>query len=213
MRLLLTILTLSVSISVLFAQKKEEITFADAYQIDSSKYFLIPKLLDDSNKDHYEKGKGNVLWGNYTDVIFYNSTTNQSKKLLEGKLALIAPFLTKRNSYYNTEKEPDVTNNILPHHIIYSIRMEDFNGDKVIDSDDPSYLFISNKTGDNLRQVTPNGFHVLSWTVSKDKKTILVKAQHDKNKNRKFGNGDDQVYYRIDLDDNISKIQCIPLNL
>ena len=62
MRLLLTILTLSVSISVLFAQKKEEITFADAYQIDSSKYFLIPKLLDDSNKDHYEKGKGNVLW-------------------------------------------------------------------------------------------------------------------------------------------------------
>ena len=146
-------------------------------------------------------------------MIFYNSTTNQSKKLLEGKLALIAPFLTKRNSYYNTEKEPDVTNNILPHHIIYSIRMEDFNGDKVIDSDDPSYLFISNKTGDNLRQVTPNGFHVLSWTVSKDKKTILVKAQHDKNKNRKFGNGDDQVYYRIDLDDNISKIQCIPLNL
>jgi hypothetical protein len=204
---------LSLRASTLFAQKKEEIAFSDAYQIDNSEYFLIPRLLDDSNKDQFDKGKGSVLWGNYTDIIFYNTKTDQSKKLFEGKLALIAPFLTKRNSYYSTEKEPDVTNNILPHHIIYSARVEDFNGDKVIDSDDPAYLFVSNKTGDKLRQITPAGFHVISWTVSKDKKIILVKGQLDKNKNKKFGNGDDQVYYRVDLDDDISKIQCNPVNL
>jgi hypothetical protein len=75
------------------------------------------------------------------------------------------------------------------------------------------YLYISTRTGDDLRQITPKGLNVLSWTLSKDKKMILVKVQNDKNRNKKFGNGDDQLYYRIDLDDDISKIQCYQINM
>lgn len=195
------------------SQKKDEINFSDAYQLDSSEYFLIPRLLDDSNKDLFDKGKGYVLWGHYTDLLFYNTKTNQVKKLFQDKLALISPFLQKRSSYYDQEKAPDLSNNILPKHIIYSITTDDFNGDKVLDSDDPSYLYVSTKTGEHLRQITPNGFDVISWTISKDKKIILVKGRTDKNKNKKFGNGDDQLYYRIDLNDDISKIQCYQVNL
>ena len=212
MRCPLIIAVLFSSLSA-FAQKKEEINFSDALQIDSSEYFLIPRLVDESNKDQYGKGKGYTLWGNYSDIYFYNTKTNQTKKPFEGKLVLIAPFMTKRYSYYTTEREPDLTNNILPKHILYSARTDDFNGDKALDSDDPSYLYISTKTGDNLKQITPDGFHVISWTVSKDRKTILVKGKNDKNKNKKFGNGDDELYYRIDLDDDISKIQYYPINL
>jgi hypothetical protein len=145
--------------------------------------------------------------------LFYNTKTNQTKKLLDGRLALISPFLQRRDSYYSQEKKPDLTNNILSRLIIYSITTDDFNGDKVLDSDDPSYLYISTKTGEQLRQITPNGFDVISWTVSKDKKIVLVKGRTDKNKNKKFGNGDDQVYYRIDLNDDISKIQCYQVSL
>ncbi|HTM91074.1 MAG TPA: hypothetical protein VL095_01550 [Flavisolibacter sp.] len=212
MRCLLIIAVLFSSSSA-FAQKKEEINFSDALQIDSSEYFLIPRLVDESNKDQYSKGKGYTLWGNYSDIYFYNTKTNQTKKLFEGKLALIAPFMIKRYSYYTTEREPDLTNNILPKHILFLVRTDDFNGGKALDSDDPSYLYISTKTGDNLRQITPGGFHVISWTISKDKKTILVKGKNDKNKNKKFGNGDDELYYRVDLDDDISKIQHHPINL
>ncbi|HEU4859043.1 MAG TPA: hypothetical protein VFT15_04370, partial [Chitinophagaceae bacterium] len=75
------------------------------------------------------------------------------------------------------------------------------------------YLYVSTKTGDNLKQITPKGFYVLSWTLSKDKKMILVKGKNDKNNNKKFGNGDDELYYRIDLDDDISKIQCYQINM
>jgi hypothetical protein len=213
MRCTLTLVITVLFFSIASAQKKDEINFSDAFQLDSSEYFLIPRLLDDSNKDQFDKGKGYVLWGNYTDILFYNTKTNQVRKLFEGKSALIAPFLQKRNSYYSQEKEPDLTNNILPRLIIYSVRSDDFNGDKVLDSDDPSYLYVSTKTGEQLKQITPNGFHVISWTVSKDKKIILVKGQNDKNKNKKFGNGDDQLYYRIDLNDDISKIQCYQVNL
>jgi hypothetical protein len=213
MHCFLTFLIAILFCSFAAGQKKDEINFSDAFQLDSSEYFLIPRLLDDSNKDQFDKGKGYILWGHYTDILFYNTKTNQAKKLLEGKAALILPFLQKRSSYYNQEKEPDVSNNILPAHIIYSVTIDDFNGDKVLDSDDPSYLYVSTKTGEQLKQITPNGFNVISWTISKDKKMILVKGQNDKNKNKKFGNGDDQLYYRIDLDNDISKIKCYQVNL
>ena len=97
--------------------------------------------------------------------------------------------------------------------IVYLVRTENYNNDNALDSDDPLYLYISGKKGDGLKQITPKGFNVVSWTLSKDKKIILVKVQNDKNKNKKFGNGDDELYYRIDLNDDISKIQCYPINM
>ena len=42
---------------------------------------------------------------------------------------------------------------------------------------------------------------------------IVVKVQNDKNGNKKFGNGDDELYYRIDLDDDISKVKCYQIDL
>jgi len=212
MKQIITTLLLIASISsATFAQKKEEVNFSDPFQIDSSEYFLIPELVDNDNKDIYGKGAG-YLWGDYMDIYFYNSTTKQTKKLFAGQLALIQTF-SKRQYYYDKPREADIPANILPNHIIYLARTENFNGDNALDYQDPLYLYISTKTGDDLKQITPKGLNVLSWTLSKDKKMILVKVQNDKNKNKKFGNGDDQLYYRIDLDDDISKIQCYQVNM
>ncbi|MBX3255197.1 MAG: hypothetical protein KF862_13745 [Chitinophagaceae bacterium] len=205
----------SATVSALtFGQKpgKDEVNFSDPFQIDSSEYFLIPALIDNDDQQTYGKGKGYLPWGNYSDMIFYNAQTNQSKKLFNGQLALIAPFYSGRY-YYGHDREKDVPANILPRHIVYLARTDNFNGDKALDTDDPVYLYISTRTGDNLQQITPKGFNVVSWTVSKDRKMILVKGQNDKNGNKKFGNGDDELYYRIDLDDDISKIQCYQINL
>jgi hypothetical protein len=196
-----------------FAQsKKMEVNFSEPIQVDSSEYFLIPQLIDNDNKDDYGKGKGYLPWGNYSEITFYNAKTKQSKKLFNGQLALINPFYVRR-SYYNYNDEPTPTQPILPQHIVYLVRTENYNGDDALDTDDPLYLYISSKTGDNLKQITPKGFNVLTWTISRDKKMILVKGQNDKNGNKKFGKGDDQVYYRIDLDEDISKIQCSPIAL
>jgi len=198
--------------TVLAAQKKDEIVFTDAIQVDSSEYFMIPRLLDDQNKGAYGKGKGHPLWGSYTNISFYNTKTNQIKKLFQG-LALIRSFFSTRTYYYMPEKEPEVPKNILSNHIVYLAVTHDFNNDKALDSDDPVYLYLSTKTGEGLRQITPNGFHVLSWTVSKDKKVILVRGQNDKSGNKKFGDGDDHLYYRIDLDDDVSRVKCYQVEL
>ena len=211
-QILITTLLIAVFTTSIFAQKKEEVNFSDPFQIDSSEYFLIPQLVDEDNKQVYGKGVGFLPWGDYIDVYFYNSTTRQTKKVFGDKLALIQSF-NPRRYYYEKDKESEIPANILPKQILYIARTDDFNGDKALDSHDPLYLYISSKTGDNLTQITPKGFNVLSWTLSKDKKMILVKGQNDKNKNKKFGNGDDQLYYRIDLSDDISKIQCYQINM
>ncbi|MBL7742754.1 MAG: hypothetical protein JNN00_04680 [Chitinophagaceae bacterium] len=190
--------------------KKIETNYSVPIQVDSSEYFMIPKLVGDDTKDDYGKGKGFLPWGNYSEIYFYNAKTRQTKKLFNGQRTLIVP-LQPRRSYY--DREPEAPSPILPHHIIYLARTDDYNSDGGLDSADPLYLFISSKTGEGLRSITPKGFHVISWTLSHDKKMILVKGMHDKNGNKKFGNGDDESYYRIDLDEDISKIQCLPVNL
>jgi len=194
-----------------FAQKKDEINLSDPYQIDSSEYFMIPRLVDNDNKEEYGKGKGYLPWGNYNEVFFYNSTTKQTKKLFNGQLALIQPLTGVRYNY-SDRREADTPRNILPNHIIWIARTDDFNHDNGLDTEDPQYLFISSKTGD-LKQITPKGLNVVSWTLSKDKKMILVKLQNDKNGNKKFGNGDDELYYRIDLNTDISKIECYQVEM
>jgi hypothetical protein len=196
------------------AQKgKDEINLSDPFQIDSSDYFLIPKLIDSDEQEVYGKGKGSLPWGDYSDIHFYNARTNETRKLFNGQLALIATFSPRRYYYYDQEKQTETPVNILSNHIVYLVRTENFNGDHALDTEDPLYLYISTKTGEGLRQITPKGFNVLSWTVSKDRKMILVKVQNDKNGNKKFGPGDDQLYFRIDLHDDISKIQCYQISM
>jgi hypothetical protein len=194
------------------AQKKDEINFSDPFQVDSSAYFLVPRLVDSDNQEAYGKGKGFLPWGSYSEIYFYNANTHQTKKLFNGQLVLINSFSTRRH-YYENVKEPDTPPNILPNHILYLARTDNFNRDNGLDTDDPQYLYLSTKTGDQLKQITPKGLNVVSWTLSKDKKMLLVKLQNDKNGNKKFGNGDDELYYRIDLLDDISSIRCEPIIL
>jgi len=208
---LLSLLALTFGYSFCFSQKKDEINYSDPFQIDSSEYFLIPRLIDSENHEAFGKGKGFLPWGNYRDIYFYNSKTNETRKLFGQTLALINGFGPRR--YYYEEKPTETPINILTNHIVYLVRTDNFNGDNGLDSEDPVYLYISSKTGERITQITPKGLHVLSWTTSKDKKVILVKLQQDKNGNKKFGNGDDEVYYRIELNDDISKIKCYPISL
>lgn len=192
------------------AQKKIETVYSDPMQLDSSEWFMIPVFID---REEESEGLSKVAgWGDYRDIIFYNQRTKETKKLFGDKLAIVEAFRTARYSYNNGEPAQP-SKNTLPNHLVFLARTDNYNEDRVIGYEDPVYLYTCSRSGDNLKQVTPAGVHVLSWTVSKDNKMILVKALNDKSGNKKFGKGDEQVYYRIDLDDDVSKIQCYPVAL
>ncbi|MEY4905963.1 MAG: hypothetical protein RLZZ292_3778 [Bacteroidota bacterium] len=76
---LLALLLCTNFFTLTFGQKfgKAEVNFSDPFQIDSSDYFIIPKLIDNDQQQVYGKGKGYIPWGNYSDILFYNSKTNQ----------------------------------------------------------------------------------------------------------------------------------------
>src|SRR4029078_2621927 len=132
---ILTVFFCEVSFGQL-AGKKEEINYSDPFQIDSSEYFFIPKLVDSDNKVSYGSVKGYFPWGNYSDIYFYNTATNQTKKLFGSQLALILPFKSNR-SYKEDVSESPV--NLLDKYIVYLARTENFNRDNALDSDDPVY--------------------------------------------------------------------------
>jgi hypothetical protein len=96
-------------------------------------------------------------------------------------------------------------------YIIYLARTDEYNKDGVIDDDDPIYLFVSTKTGENLKQITPNGMNVTSWKITRDGKTIIVTIQNDKNSDKKF-NDEDEIIYQIDLNEDIQKIKISPIS-
>lgn len=205
------------SISALFifcitnAQKTGGISLADAIQVDSSNYFIIPHQVETKDKEDYGKGKGYFLWGAYSNITFFNTATNQSKNLFQDKKVLISAF-REPYSYYKipaVEKIP----NFFPKHIVYLVRSHDFNKDGALDSEDPVYLYVSDKTGNGLRQVTPDGYNVISYTASKDGGTILVKTQKDSDGNKKFRPGDDDIYFKIEMNDDTAKIKCLEINL
>jgi hypothetical protein len=204
---------LSLVISTLSGQKpvKNIIAFSDAVQIDSSDYFLIPILAKIDNNNIYGKSATKTPVGSYSDILFYNSKTNISQKLFPNESVLISPMFASV-AYGNSEPSNSYLN-LLSTQILYLVRIDDFNNDNTLTLDDPLYLYISTKSGQNLRQITPKGFTVTSWTLSKDKKTLLVKGQIDKNKNGKYEEDDDEIFYRIDLNDDISKIQYSQLSL
>jgi hypothetical protein len=208
-------ISMSLAVFILFAQsiaaqKKAELNLSDAMQVDSSDYFIIPRLVDSYDRSLYGNGKGYMPWNNYSNIYFYNTTTNESKKLFGNTLVLIVPFITGN---FSKDPSPQYPANLLDKHIVYLARTENYNRDNAIDSQDPVYFYISDKTGNNLKQITPQGMNVVSWVTSKDRKIILVKLQIDKNGNRKFGEGDDDVYYRIDLKDDISQIEARQVKL
>jgi hypothetical protein len=191
--------------------KTIEPRFAGPIQVDSSQYYLIPRLLDAQNSVAYGNGKGYLPWGHYADILFYNAATNQSKKLFDGQLALIQPFDEGQRSY--NDDRTAVPANLLPNHIVYLARTDNFNGDNGLDGGDPLYLYLSTKTGEQLTQITPKGLNVVSWTLSKDKKMILVKMNKGNTGNKKADSDDGQLFYRIDLHTDISKVRCYPIAL
>ena len=47
--------------------------------------------------------------------------------------------------------------------IFYKVSVDDYNQDKKLTSDDPEYLFVSDKEGNNFRQISPTGYNLKSW--------------------------------------------------
>jgi hypothetical protein len=177
-----------------------QIIFAQPQIIDSSHIVIYPLILE---KESYSSGYSSSSGGQRTafwNLIFYNTETGSQRLLTNDKRLMIysinfAPPSSSSNSVYNS------TNgiNIFEENIFYSAVGNDYNANGQLDDDDPTYLYVSNRDGSGLRQISPDHYNISSWEFVKGSSKIIMEAQRDTNGDKQFDENDAVVPFVADI--------------
>ncbi|MEJ7559207.1 MAG: hypothetical protein WKF66_12930 [Pedobacter sp.] len=167
---------------------KEEVknvvsNFKEAIPLDSTTVILYPLTFSVAQKDEDEvrSYSSSPVGGPYWNIAFYDTKTGVSKLLASGPAIRINSF----------QKMKDV--------MIYSVTSIDYDGDGELNEHDPIYLYISDLAGNYFRQVTPDSIHVSSFQSIDKSNFLLIQAQIDSSKDKKFGSNDPIVPMIFDI--------------
>ena len=89
--------------------------------------------------------------------------------------------------------------NVYKNNIIYTVVANDYNANKQIDGNDPTYLFVSNRDGTNFRQISPDSCNINSWEVVKGTTKIIMQGQKDNNGDKVFNETDATIPLVVDI--------------
>jgi hypothetical protein len=162
-------------------------------EIDSSGILMFPLLMAETERD------GGSLWyksmpgGSYWNIIFLNSRTSDYHLLSEQKM-LIKNYDFK----YSSNGNADITQT--KKYIFYNIVTTDYNADKFLSYEDPGYLFVSDKEGNNFRQISPPNYDVQNWQFVKASGKIILTVKKDSDKNNKFDDKDEVTTFEADIE-------------
>jgi hypothetical protein len=182
---------------------KIRIPVGDPVLIDSSDYVLYPLSLTEivtEGKDEYS-GSYSERATTYWNILFYNPRSQQSQLLTPRKLVISS--YTGQNSGNSSDSDGShkaYLRTYAADKLLYFFATStDFNHDGQLTNADPTYLFISDKSGKNFRQVSPDSLHVTGWEIQRNTGKILLQATQDSNHDRKFGEGDESIPYVYDI--------------
>ena len=183
--------------------------FSQPDLIDSSVYVMYPLILEnnaETERGSYSKGGPTTYW----NIVFYN-TENDEYHLLDDKLKMVIYSYNPGNSDGASSSSSSNFNEYLDNGynqvnklLYYSIITTDFNHDGKLNSEDPSYLFISDKAGRHFKQISPDNFSVQSWQTIKSTNKILIQVISDSNNDKKFNEEDLKIPMVYDLNTNVT---------
>lgn len=179
----------------------QQIIFAEPQTIDSSNIVIYPLILE---KESYGSSYGSSSGGqrtSYWNLIFYNTETENQKLLTTDKKILIYSinFGSSSSSSYSSADLWTNGINVFKENIIYTAVSKDYNANKQLDQNDPTYLFVSNRDGTNFRQVSPDNYNITSWNVIKGTTKIVIQGQKDNNGNKAFDENDAIIPLVVDI--------------
>lgn len=168
-------------------------------EIDSSGIIMFPLKMKQKGKRYSSSSYKTIPENQSWNMLFYNSNTNETHLLSEEKM-----LITSYN--YKTSRAYASHNN----YIFYEIIKDDWNADKLLNSEDPTYLFVSDKKGKNFKQISPKNHDLVDWITLSNNKLILF-TKIDKNKNKKFDKNDEIFPIEVSLDSLKTKEIISPL--
>jgi hypothetical protein len=182
---------------------KLHIPVGSSVLIDSSDYVMYPLSLSEivtEEKDEYGSSYSERAT-TYWNILFYNPRSNQSHLLTSEKLVIssYAGQNLGNSSDSDGSRKAYLRTYAADKLLYFSATTTDFNHDGQLTDTDPTYLFISDKSGENFRQVSPDSLHVTGWEIQRNTGKILLQTTQDSNHDRKFGEGDESVPYVYDI--------------
>ncbi|REC44634.1 hypothetical protein [Chryseobacterium pennipullorum] len=162
-------------------------------EIDSTGVLIFPLQMGQNKREDgsysYKKMPDNGYW----NIIFLNSNTNEYHLLTEKKVLIL-------NYDYKYNAPDGINISKKTEHIFYNIRSEDYNNDKLLNEIDPIYLYVSDRFGKNLRQISPEGYSLNSWKYIQASNKIVMTATKDSNQNKLFDDNDETLTFEATLD-------------
>ena len=160
-------------------------------EIDSTGILVFP--LSMTEKESSTKSYKEIPANNYWNIIFLNSNTNEYHLLTEKKILFLD---------YGLEKSSDEKPKSFPHskYIFYTGIFNDYNQDKILNDADPKYLFVSDKMGNNFRQISPSNYEFVSWDNVPFNNKIILTVRKDSNNDKKFDLEDETSTFEIELE-------------
>lgn len=170
--------------------------YAKPLAIDSTDQLLVPLVLNKvgQSKRSFSKYDSNTSNRETWNVIFYNIKTETTSLLSEDKMK-IARIHTKPNS--KLKNSPFVFNSIF-----YEIRKKDYNLDKVININDPLYLFSSDLDGSDLERISPENENLIYFKYLGSSTSLLLETKRDTNEDKLFNDNDESVIYKASYANN-----------
>lgn len=163
-------------------------------EIDSTGILLFPLEMGQSKRDDgsysYKKMPDDGFW----NIIFLNSITNEYHLLTENKMLIL-------NYDYKYNNEEGINPAKKSNYIFYLIRSLDYNKDRLLNDQDPIYLFVSDKFGKNFRQISPSNQSLKNWKIIQRSNKVMMTAANDSNGDKLFDDNDEVLTYEIILDE------------
>ncbi|WP_066375620.1 MULTISPECIES: hypothetical protein [unclassified Anabaena] len=185
-------------------QKTEtKISYGDLIIKQQSDYLMIPVNVKEQNSDKdsfldktrdYKRGDGSLY-----NLIFYHKQDGKTHLLLDKKAVINAFELIET-------KPPGKTPTRV---FLYKIIDQDTNKDKKLNQQDAVIGYISDLSGKNLKQVTPNNTKMINWVVLPSQNAIFIKIIKDSNNDNKFTTADKTNFVRVNLEQPSQGIEII----
>ena len=174
--------------------------YDDLIFVDSSSQVLLPitTRLNTRSKSYGKDGNLSDEYARFWNIIFYNSSSYQTRLLTESKIRIEDLSVNIQNA-----------GQIIKNSILYIIGDIDYNADTKIDYQDPVHLFISEIDGTKLKRISPENENLKSYKIVPNTDKIIYQTIRDIDNNLVFDRFDEQIWYMIDLGKNEKSLEIV----
>jgi hypothetical protein len=172
---------------------QQHINYGDLIIKEQSDYLMIPVISTEQKTDKnidYSLSRSSERYDTTHNFIFYHKQDGATNLLFKKKVII--------NSFDFLETK--IVGKSPTRLWLYQVIEQDTNTDKKLNSQDDILGYISDISGKNLVQVTPNNTQLLKWVIVPSQNALFLKIIKDSNNDKKFTAKDQTNFLRVNLD-------------